>query len=59
MTLLTTLKEALEEFDRNEKHGFLKDYLGTGFSKEYVNIKEKEWRDFSRTISAWEIKKYF
>ncbi len=59
MTLPTTLKEALEEFDRNEKHGFLKDYLGTGFSKEYVNIKEREWRDFSRTISAWEIKKYF
>ena len=49
------LGEALEEL---EKDKYLTGSLGTKFSKTFLGIKSKEWRDFNTAVHEWERKKY-
>ena len=50
-----SLGEALAEFSAD---GYLKESLGSPFCDRFLRIKEKEWREFSRTVHEWERKKY-
>lgn len=53
--LPTSLKEALEEM---KKDSLIMDVLGKHISKAYLAGKEKEWSDYSSTVSQWEVDRY-
>lgn len=55
-TLPASLLEAMREF----KDSFLtKEVLGEHLFKQYLHIKEEEWKEFKTQVTAWEIEKYF
>ena len=49
------LGEALEEM---EKDDIVKATLGEHVYSKYVELKKKEWLDYNRAVSEWEIKNY-
>jgi glutamine synthetase len=50
-----SLKEALEEMKNSE---LVKEILGDHIFKKFVELKRREWRDFSITVTDWEIRNY-
>ena len=54
-TLPRTLKEAVDEF---EKDPFMEKVLGADVCKKYVQMKRKEWEEYNRQVSAWEVNNY-
>jgi len=54
-TLPGNLKEALEALDQDE---VLKSSLGEELVRKFLEIKWKEWSDFSTTVHPWELDKY-
>jgi glutamate---methylamine ligase len=53
--LPTTLLEAIRAF---ESHATLRERLGSAFSKAYLKLKQAEWLDAARQVSAWERTRY-
>lgn len=49
------LKEACQALEEDE---FIKNVLGEHVVDKYVEAKKKEWADYSREVSAWEINEY-
>ena len=49
------LGEALDEFAKDR---YLGESLGEGFTKRFLEIKRKEWREFNVAVHEWERKKY-
>ncbi|WXG42680.1 MAG: glutamine synthetase family protein [Promethearchaeati archaeon SRVP18_Atabeyarchaeia-1] len=49
------LGEALNEFS---KDSIIQDALGHPFCEKFLQLKSKEWREFSFTVHEWERKKY-
>ena len=50
-----TLKDAI---DALEKDPLFSDQLGSDFINEFIMVKDKEWVDYSRHVSDWEIDRY-
>lgn len=50
-----TLKEAVDEF---EKDPFMEAVLGRDVCRKYVQMKKKEWEEYNRQVSAWEVSNY-
>ena len=49
------LKDALKELDENE---IIKEALGEHVVEKFSIAKHKEWDEFRKSVSDWEIKKY-
>ena len=49
------LKEAIELLKEDE---LIKETLGDHIFNKFIEYKEKEWDEFSKTVTEWEIKKY-
>lgn len=49
------LGEALRELSRDSH---LRESLGNAFHKKFLELKMKEWEDYSVTVHEWERKKY-
>jgi glutamine synthetase len=49
------LQEAVKHL---EKDDFVQSVLGEHISREYVEIKKKEWEDYCNQISQWELDQY-
>jgi glutamine synthetase len=49
------LGDALNEFS---KDNYLQDALGRAFCNKFLQLKTKEWKEFSFTVHEWERKKY-
>ena len=47
-----TLLDALRHLERNP---VLTEALGAGFTAGYLKLKQAEWRDYNRHVSAWEL----
>ena len=54
-TLPRNLKEAVEEFEKNE---LMKTVLGEEVCRKYAEAKRKEWEDYNARISQWELDHY-
>ena len=54
-TLPADLKEAI---DHMKKDPLIKDVLGDHIYSKFIEAKEKEWEDFCKVVTDWEIKKY-
>lgn len=54
-TLPTSLKEALDAMKQDD---LILNTLGKHVAKAYVDGKEKEWSDYSRRVSQWEVDRY-
>ena len=50
-----SLLEAVREFEKDE---FLQDVIGEEFSKKYVEVKRKEYSEYRRQVTKWEIDEY-
>ncbi|CAB3396088.1 Glutamine synthetase [Kyrpidia spormannii] len=56
MTVLPrTLKEALEALDGDE---VLTEALGPDLVSLYLEVKEREWREYHASVSEWEVERY-
>ncbi len=53
--LPTSLLEALDELKKNK---LLQDVLGEHLFERYVDVKEKEWDEFKKQVTCWEIDTY-
>jgi glutamine synthetase len=53
--LPTSLREALDEL---EKDDVLKGALGQHLFERYVDVKTKEWDEFKKQVTSWEIDTY-
>ena len=53
--LPSTLKEAIEEFERDE---VIREALGSRFSDFYAKMKKQEWTEYHNTVSQWELDRY-
>ncbi len=53
--LPANLGAALNEFSRDN---CLQDALGQTFCQKFLELKTKEWTDFSVTVHEWERKRY-
>jgi glutamine synthetase len=49
------LKEALEALAEDE---LLREGLGRNLLDKYLEIKRREWREFSTVVHEWERKRY-
>jgi len=49
------LKDAIKELKSSE---VIKEALGEHVVKRYITAKQKEWDEFRKSVSEWEIKKY-
>lgn len=49
------LKEAIDEF---EKSTLMKETMGDHIFNKFIELKNKEWDCFKKTVTEWEIKKY-
>ena len=49
------LEEALHYFGKNE---IIKQALGEHIFNEFMDAKEREWKEFRGHVSDWEIAKY-
>ncbi len=50
-----TLKEAIIELNKDT---FIKEVLGKELCEKYMEIKNKEWQQYTSQISQWEIEQY-
>ena len=41
-----------------EKDELVKEVLGTHTSRRYIKAKKKEWAEYSRQVSGWELDQY-
>lgn len=53
--LPANLGDALKEFSNNK---YLQNILGAKFCEKFLEIKNKEWKEFCVTVHEWERKKY-
>jgi len=53
--LPTSLLEALDELKKNK---LLQDVLGEHLFERYIDVKEKEWDEFKKQVTCWEIDTY-
>lgn len=53
--LPSNLGEAIKELSKNV---CIKDALGSTFHEKYLELKNKEWKEFSVYVHEWERKKY-
>jgi len=53
--LPTSLAEALDELKKNK---ILQDVLGEHLFERYVDVKTKEWNQFKKQVTPWEIDTY-
>ncbi len=51
-----SLGEAIECFEQDE---FVQGVLGAYISEKYITQKKEEWAEYIKTVSEWEIDKYF
>ncbi|MBO4477888.1 MAG: glutamine synthetase [Lachnospiraceae bacterium] len=51
-----SLGEAIECF---EQDAFVQEVLGAYISEKYITQKKEEWSEYIKTVSEWEIDKYF
>lgn len=49
------LKEACQALEEDD---FIRNILGKHVVEKYVEAKKKEWEDYSREVSAWELNEY-
>ena len=54
-SLPSSLLEAIEEFSKSK---FMKEIYGEHLFDKFIEAKNKEWNDYSRSISNWEIDNY-
>ena len=54
-TLPRTLGEACKAF---EEDSFIQEVLGPHVSEKYLEAKKKEWHDYCKIVSQWEIDEY-
>lgn len=54
-TLPTNLKEAIKALRKDK---VLMNALGDHTSEQYINMKRKEWTEYSLIVSKWEVEKY-
>ena len=54
-TLPTSLWEALDEL---KKDGLLQETLGEHLFERYIDVKTKEWDEFKKQVTTWEIETY-
>lgn len=50
-----TLSKALDEL---EKDSYIMDALGTTFAVKYIAEKRKEWDEFKKQVTNWEVDRY-
>ena len=55
VSLPRDLKEACQALEEDD---FIQDVLGEHVVKKYVDAKKKEWMEYSREVSQWEINEY-
>ena len=53
--LPNNLLEAVYEMEKDE---LVKEVLGTHTSRRYIKAKKKEWAEYSRQVSGWELDQY-
>ena len=53
--LPSTLIEAVEEMEKSE---FMRDVLGEHIFTNYCKAKRKEWENYNRQVSEWEMEQY-
>ena len=49
-------KTDLNSLDREDQ--VILDALGPNLSKEFIELKQKEWVDYHRHVSDWEVERY-
>jgi glutamine synthetase len=54
-TLPSSLGEALEELKNSR---LMRETLGEHAFSKYIEVKEREWQEFQRYVTDWEIKQY-
>ncbi|MDD3220247.1 MAG: glutamine synthetase family protein [Lachnospiraceae bacterium] len=54
-TLPATLREAITAL---EEDTFIQDVLGETFSKRYIRAKKKEWSEYTKQVTDWELDQY-
>ncbi len=55
-----TLPKDLNEATQLMKHSDIaKELFGEGFVDHYTRTREWEWREFGKTVTDWELKRYF
>jgi glutamine synthetase len=54
-TLPSSLAEAIEEFEGSE---LVKETLGEHTFQKYLEVKLREWSEFQRSVTDWEVEKY-
>lgn len=54
-TLPDTLGEAVERFAQSD---LMKDVLGSHIHSFLVNVKRKEWNEYQKQVSGWELDRY-
>lgn len=55
VSLPRDLKEACQALEEDD---FIQDVLGEHVVKKYVDAKKREWMEYSREVSQWEINEY-
>jgi len=55
MTLPQSLKEAIDEMKNSS---FVREVLGNHIFEKYIEAKNKEWEDYRKQITPWELKHY-
>ncbi len=50
-----SLREALDEMRKSE---LVKEILGEHIYRKFTELKRREWREYSITVTDWEIRKY-
>ena len=53
--LPTSLLEALEELKKDK---ILRETLGEHLFERYIDVKSKEWDEFKKQVTGWEIDTY-
>jgi glutamine synthetase len=53
--LPTTLAEALDALAADE---VVQEALGTEYARYYLGVKRKEWLEYHRSVSPWELERY-
>jgi glutamine synthetase len=54
-TLPSSLFEAIYELKKNK---LMQEVLGNHLYRKYINIKTREWNEFKKQVTKWEIDKY-
>lgn len=50
-----SLRDALEEM---KESSLVREVLGEHIFKKFLDLKKREWRDFSIAVTDWEIRRY-